>query len=196
MADHDLIRSYLDELAQRLPAGAVEELADGLEETYQRHRRRGLSATDAASLAIAEFGPARQVTTAFAHQSAGHRTAIALLVTAPVFALLWGTTLITARAWTWHIPPGAAAIYGAFLLTVAATLLKVAMSENLTITRLAGPASLVLMMLDAGMLSAIAAASPALTWPMGFAVLASLTRVLLTGRSLPRLFAPQASGAQ
>ncbi len=89
MADHDLIRGYLDELARRLPAGAVEELADGLEETYQHHRRRGLSATDAARSAIAEFGHPRRVTTAFAHQSAGHRTAIALLATAPVFALLW-----------------------------------------------------------------------------------------------------------
>lgn len=193
MADHDLIRGYLDELARRLPAGAVEELADGLEETYQRHRRRGLSATDAARAAIAEFGHPRQVTTAFAHQSAGHRTAIALLATAPVFALLWGTTLITTRAWRWHIPPASAAIYGTILLTVAATLLKVATSENLTTTRLAAPASLVLMILDAGMLAAIASTTPALTWPMAFAVLASLTRIALTGRNLPRLFAPQAS---
>lgn len=195
MADHDLIRSYLDELAQRLPAGAVEELADGLEETYQRHRRQGLSATDAARSAIAEFGQPRQVTTAFARQSAGHRTAIALLATAPVFALLWGTTLITTRAWTWHIPPSAAAIYGTILLTVAATLLKVATSETPTTTRLAGPASLVLLMLDAAMLATIAAATPTLNWPMGLAVLASLTRVVLTGRNLPRLFAPQTSGS-
>ncbi|WP_405071942.1 permease prefix domain 1-containing protein [Kribbella sp. NBC_01510] len=195
MADHDLIRSYLDELAQRLPAGTVEELADGLEETYRRHRYRGLSATDAARSAIAEFGDPRQVTTAFAQQSAGHRTAIALLATAPVFALLWGTTLITARAWTWHIPPGAAAIYGTILLTVAVTLLTVARSESLTTTRLAAPASLVLMILDAGMLGVIAATTPALTWPMGLAVLANLTRLALTGRNLPRLFAPHASGS-
>ncbi|GAA3093445.1 hypothetical protein JOF29_007095 [Kribbella aluminosa] len=195
MADHDLIRSYLDTLARRLPATAIEELADGLEETYQHHRRRGLSATDAARSAIAEFGHPRQVTTAFAHQSTGHRTAIALLATAPVFALLWGTTLITTRAWTWHIPPSPAAIYGTLLLTVAATLLAVARSENLTTTRLAGPASLVLIMLDTAMLATIVAVAPAVNWPMGFAVLASLTRVVLTSRNLPRLLARQTSGS-
>ena len=51
------------------------------------------------------------------------------------------------------------------------------------------------MILDAGMLATIAAASPALTWPMGLAVLASLTRLVLTGRNLPHLFAPHASGS-
>jgi hypothetical protein len=37
MADRDLIHSYLDALAQRLPSEAVEELADGREETFQRY---------------------------------------------------------------------------------------------------------------------------------------------------------------
>jgi len=193
MAHHDLIRSYLNELAQRLPADTIEELADGLEESYQCHRRRGLSATDAARSAIAEFGLPRQVVSAFAHQSAGHRTAFALLASAPLFALLWGATLITTRAWTWHLPPAAAVSYGATLVTVAAVLLTVATSETPTTTRLAGPASLVLIMLDLGMLAAIATVTPALTWLMALAVLASLTRIALTGRNLPSLFTSQQS---
>jgi hypothetical protein len=189
MADRDLIRSYLDELAHRLPPGAVEELADGLEETLQHHLRRGLCPADAARSAIAEFGRPTQVTSAFAHQSPGRRTAIALLATAPVFAVLWGTTLITAHAWNWQIPPGAAVVFGATLLAVAATLLAVAKSNNPTTTRLAGPASVALMLLDLGMLAAIATAAPAVTWPMALAVPASLARTALAARNLPHVYA-------
>lgn len=189
MADRDLIHNYLDELAQRLPAGTVEELADGLEETFQHHLQSGLSPADAARSAIAEFGQPTQVTTAFARQSPGRRTAIALLATAPVFAALWGTTLITTKAWHWQIPPSAAVAYGAILLAVAATLLAVAKSNDPTTGRLAGPASIALILLDLGMLAAIATAAPAVTWPMALAIPASLARTALAARNLPRVFA-------
>jgi hypothetical protein len=189
MADHDVIHSYLDELAQRLPAGTVEELADGLEETFQHHLRRGLSPADAAHSAIAEFGRPTQITAAFACQSAGRRTAIALLATAPVFAVLWGTTLITTRAWNWQIPPVVAAAFGVTLVAVAATLLAVAKSNNPTTTRLAGPASVAVMLLDLGMLAAAAILAPAVTWPMGLAAAASLARTTVAARNLPRVFA-------
>src|SRR6266508_2975648 len=62
MADHALITSHLAVLADRLPAEAVNELADGLEETFQHHLRRGLSRADAAAAAVAEFGRPEQVT--------------------------------------------------------------------------------------------------------------------------------------
>jgi hypothetical protein len=139
MADRDLIHSYLDALAQRLPSEALEELADGLEETFQRYLGRGLSPAEAADSAIAEFGRPTQVTTAFARQSSGRRTAFALLATAPVFAVLWGTTLITTQAWNWPIPTGAAVAFGVIRVAVAASLLAVAKSNNPTTTRLAGP---------------------------------------------------------
>ncbi|TCN35598.1 hypothetical protein EV644_115162 [Kribbella orskensis] len=189
MADRDLIHSYLSELARRLPAEAVEELADGLEETFQHQLRRGNSPTEAARVAIAEFGRPAQVTAAFAHQSSGRRTAIALLATAPMFACLWATTLITAHAWNWQIAPGAAVAFGATLLTVAATLGIVARSNNPKTARLTGPASITLILLDLGILATLATAAPAVTWAMALAVPASLLRVVLAGRNLPRLFA-------
>jgi hypothetical protein len=189
MADRDLINSYLAELAQRLPPGAVEELADGLEETFQHHLQRGLAETEAAHSAIAEFGRPTQVITAFARQSPGRRTAIALLATAPLFAILWGTTLITTQAWQWQIPAAAVVVFGAILLVVASTLLAVAKSNNPKTTLLAGPASVALMLLDLGMLAAIATAAPAVTWPMALAIPASLARTALSARNLPHVFA-------
>ena len=38
MASHDLIEAYLAELRRRLPADTVDELADGLIETYDGQR--------------------------------------------------------------------------------------------------------------------------------------------------------------
>jgi hypothetical protein len=190
MADRDLIQTYLAELARRLPAETVEELADGLEETFQHQLRRGLSPAEAAHAAIAEFGRPAQVTAAFAHQSSARRTAIALLATAPVFAGLWGTTLITAHVWNWKIPPAAVVGFGAILLAVAATFAVIARSSNPTTARLAGPASAAVILLDLAMMTAVVAAAPAVTWPMVLAIQASLIRVALAGRNLPRLFTP------
>ncbi len=55
MAGSGVIGEYLAALATRLPAPVVAELADGLHETYDGHRRRGLAA-DAARASVAEFG--------------------------------------------------------------------------------------------------------------------------------------------
>ncbi|GAA1570974.1 hypothetical protein GCM10009789_25640 [Kribbella sancticallisti] len=189
MADHDLIDGYLAEIAGRLPSEAVEELADGLDETFQHQLLRGLSPTEAAHAAIAEFGRPAQVTAAFARQSAGRHTAVALLVTAPVYAGLWGTTLITAQAWNWQIPPAAALAFGVTLLAVATTLGIVAKSNNPATARLVGPATVALILLDLGMLAAVATAAPALTWAAALAVPASLIRVAVAGRNLPRVCA-------
>ncbi|WP_433007964.1 hypothetical protein [Kribbella sp. CA-294648] len=189
MAGRDLIDGYLAELARRLPVEAVEELADGLEETFQRQLRRGQSPTDAARSAIIEFGRPQLVAAAFARHSPGRRTAIALLVSAPAFAGLWGATLLTGHVWTWGIPVAVAAAFGAVLLAVAATLGVVARSNNCATVRLAGPAALVLILLDLGMLMAVALAAPAMTWAMALAVPASLIRIALAGRNLPRVFA-------
>jgi hypothetical protein len=189
MADRDLIQHYLADLARRLPPEAVEELADGLEETVEHHVRRGLTPAAAAAVAVEEFGRPAEVTAAFARQSAGRRTALALLVTSPVFAALWGTTLIGSQAWTWQIPLGVEVLFGAALLAVAATLAVVARSNNPSTTRLAAPSSVVLLLLDLGMLTAVATATPTLTWVMALAIPASLTRVVLTARNLPRVLA-------
>ena len=50
------LKGYLDTLSWQLPEPVVEELADGLEETYQRYLRVGLDLEEAAAAAVAEFG--------------------------------------------------------------------------------------------------------------------------------------------
>ena len=56
MAEPSLISEYLAELSGRLPAGIVEELADGLDQTHQHYLQHGLDPDAAAQAAIAEFG--------------------------------------------------------------------------------------------------------------------------------------------
>lgn len=189
MASHHLIDTYLAELAPQLPANIVDELADGLEETFEHHRRRGLRPASAAAAATAEFGHPDQITRAFTRQSPGRRTALTLLATGPLFAALWSTSLITAQAWTWTIPTGAAVTFGATLLATAAVLVAVVTSRSYVRTRLAGPACGSLILLDAAMLAAIALAAPALSWPLALAIPASLARIGIAARNLPRILA-------
>lgn len=189
MADHVLIDAYLATLAGRLPADAVDELADGLAETYQRNQARGLDAHSAATTAIAEFGRPAEVTTAFVRNAPGRRIAIRLLATAPVFAALWGATLITAQAWTWSVPVAAAPVFAICLATIAGSLLVVVTCRLPSRTRLATPAGTGLILLDLGMLTTLVIADPGPTWPMAPAVAASLIRVVLTARALTHALA-------
>ena len=187
MAGHQLIDDYLAELARRLPADDVDELADGLEEAFQHYRERGFPVTSAAAAATAEFGDPALITRAFVRRAPGRRAALALLASGPVFAALWGGSLISAHAWTWPIPHGATAAFGATLLVVVAALVAVALSTSYRRTRLAGPACGLLILLDGGMLAAVALATPALSWPMTLAIPASLVRIGLAARSIPRI---------
>jgi hypothetical protein len=50
------LEGYLDMLSGQLPGPVVEELADGLEETWRRYRCLGLAPGEAAAAAVAEFG--------------------------------------------------------------------------------------------------------------------------------------------
>lgn len=68
MAEPHLIRDYLADLSAHLPAGIVEELRDGLEQTYRRHLDTGLDQHTAAHAAIAEFGPPATIAAAFTEQ--------------------------------------------------------------------------------------------------------------------------------
>jgi hypothetical protein len=189
MADRDLIQGYLENLAGRLPPEVVEELADGLEETVRHHLALGLSPAAAVDAAIEEFGRPAQITTAFARQSAGRRTAVAMLATSPAIAASWGAALIGAEVWNWQIPVGLAVVFGAALVAVAATLMLVARSNYPSTTRLAGPASAVLILLDLSMLAAVLSVEPALNVAFAIAVPASLVRIALSARNLPRLYA-------
>lgn len=188
MADRDLIQSYLDDL-RRLPPEVVEELADGLDETVAHHLARGLSPTAAVAAAMEDFGDPAQVIAAFARQSAGRRTAVAMLATSPAVAASWGAALIGAQAWSWGIPRGLEVLFGVALIAVAATLMIVARSNDPSTARLAGPASAVLILLDLSMLATVLTIGPALSAALALAVPASVVRIALSTRNLPRLHA-------
>ena len=59
MSGSGLIAGYLGALSRQLPGHVVEELADGLEETYRRHLSLGLAPEAAARAATAEAAPTR-----------------------------------------------------------------------------------------------------------------------------------------
>lgn len=190
MAGHPLIDDHLAVLAGRLPADAVDELADGLIETWQRHLAAGMSATEAARTAIAEFGTGDEITRAFVAQAPGRRTAVAMLATGPAVGACWATCLIAAEVWTWPIAAAAIATYGAALLTVVVALVVAATSRaSYRRTRLGAAGGIGLMLLDATMIAAVLLAAPTLVWPMAVAIPASLARIGLTVRRLPRLAA-------
>jgi hypothetical protein len=190
MASHALIDAYLAELARRLPDSAVDELADGLTETWQHHLTTGLDPTAAAGAAIAEFGTAEQITAAFVAQAPGRRTAQALLATGPLVGICWGASLIAAHIWTWPIPAPAAAAYAIGLMAVVASLVMATTGRrNYRRTRLGTAGGLGLVLLDVVMLTAVLHLAPTLAWPMLAAIPASIIRVGLTLQTLPKAFA-------
>ena len=188
MAGNDLIDGYLAGLARRLPADAVDELADGLTETYLRYRSDGLEPDPAARAAIAEFGDADLVLTAFVRQAPGRRAAWALLFGGPVVGGCWAATLVVERAWTWPVPEWLApAIGGTLLAAVAMMVLAATGRRSYRRTRLAAGAGLVVIGLDGAVLAAMAFIAPPFVWPLALAVPASLARLTLTARVMPRL---------
>jgi hypothetical protein len=185
MASHQLIDDHLAVLTRTLPPDTVDELADGLTETWQRHLATGLTPTEAARAAIAEFGTPEQITRAFVAQAPGRRTARLLLATGPVVGGCWAASLVTAHAWTW-VPPAARTLFALTLGSVVAALLTAATSRrSYRRTRLGLAGGLGVVALDAAMVTAILLAAPTLVWPMGVAIPASLTRIGLTLRCLP-----------
>lgn len=190
MAGHALIDAYLAELGRRLPADAIQELTDGLMETYQHHLANGLEPAIAATAAVGEFGRAEEIMAAFTRQAPGRRTAAALLATGPAFGACWGAALIIGRAWTWPIPAAAGLPFGLVLLAAVAALVTAATSRHdYARTRLAVAGGAGLVLLDGAMLAAVWLAAPAVTWPMALAIPASLARIGFTVRSLPRVLA-------
>ncbi|HET8680370.1 MAG TPA: hypothetical protein VFM54_00620 [Micromonosporaceae bacterium] len=186
MASHQLIDSYVIELADRLPAQIVDEVADGLTETWHHHLTRGLAPAAAARTAIAEFGTPAQVVDAFVDQAAGRRTARALLATGPIVGACWAASLLTARAWTWPVPPAGAVTFAATLVTVVCCLAAAATSRHsYQRTRLGTVGAASLVALDVAMLAVVLLSAPALVWPMAAAIPASLVRIGLTLRRLP-----------
>lgn len=190
MAGDALIERHLAALARQLPAAAVDELADGLVETYEHHLACGLDRVAAAEAAVAEFGDPAQIIASFSRQAPGRRAAITLLATGPVFAVCWGPSLILGHAWVWPIPTTATVLFGLALLGVVATLVIAATSRHdYHRTRLAAPGGIGLVLLDTAALAAVLFAAPALVWPMAIAIPVSLARIAFTVRLVPHVLA-------
>ncbi len=188
MADHELIEEYLARLARQLPADAVDELADGLTETYRHHLSRGLDAQVAAAAAVTEFGEPDVVLAAFVRQSPGRRAALALLYSGPTVGACWAAALIAGHAWTWQLPAFLKATVAGTLLAVIGCLVTAATSRrSYRRTRVSAVGGIGLIVLDAIVLSTVLLAGVPLVWPMVLAVPASATRLALTARATARL---------
>lgn len=178
MASHHVIEAYLARLGGQLPADTVDELADGLTETWRRHVSDGLGPDQAANAAIAEFGSVECVVDEFVAQARGRRAARLLLGSGPVMGLCWGTSLVTARVWTWPVPLWGAAVYVGALLVVVGVLVAAATTRrSYRRTRLGLVGGLALVVLDGAMISAVFALAPVFVWPMAVAITASMVRM-------------------
>ena len=180
-----LITGYLETLSGQLPWPVVEELADGLEETYRRHLGLGLGlAPDAAAeAAVAEFGAPELIAAEFARAHPARRAARRLLVTGPAVGSCWAVALITSRAWTRPVPMAAALVPGLALVAVVALLAFAARSTRYRPIGRAGAArGNGTAALDAFMIIGVLAAGPAARWAVAVAITASAARLALNVR--------------
>jgi len=185
MAGHQLIDQHLALLAGRLPGSAVDELADGLTETWHHHLA-GLSPTSAADAAIAEFGTPDQIIDAFVTHAPGRRIALRLLASGPIVGVCWAAGLIASRGWTWPLPHAPRIVFGLLLCGVVVALLAATTSRHsYRRTRLGAAGGATLLVLDTAMLTTLSIVTPPLAWPLLPAILASLIRIAWTARSLP-----------
>jgi hypothetical protein len=190
MAGNDLIDAYLATLARRLPPDAVDELADGLTETYRRHGRTGLGPEAAAGAAIAEFGRPEIVVAAFVRQAPGRRAALMLLCSGPIVGPCWAAVLVAGNAWAWPVPTVLRMTFCVTLLAVVTMLVLAATARgSYRRTRFTAGAGLGLIGLDGATLTVLVLIAPPFVWPMALAVPASLIRIALTARMMPRLLA-------
>ncbi|MGE5135155.1 MAG: hypothetical protein ACM32E_19870 [Gemmatimonadota bacterium] len=176
-----LIDDYVAGLRRQLPAAIADEAADGLVETFEQHLATGAGEQAAAHAAVAEFGELRLVVSEFTRLAPGRRAARMLLASGPAVGACWAAALILARAWTWPVPGAVRLGFGAVLLLAAGALAVAATSRrSYRRTRVAAAASPVILALDAIAVAAVLVAAPALTWALGIAVTASLTRMAFT----------------
>ena len=180
-----LIAGYLDTLSRQLPGQVVEELADGLEETYRRHLGLGLAPDAAAQSAVAEFGDPELIAAEFTRAHPARRAARRLLAAGPVVGSCWAVALVTGRAWTWPVPAEAGILPGLALVAVVALLAFAARSTRYRPIGRAGAAGCIgTAALDAFMIIGVLAADPAARWAVAVAVTASVGRLGLSARLL------------
>ena len=186
----DLISAYLADLRRTLPAGVTEEIADGLAAALEHHLASGLCSDAAARSAVAEFGDVETLAVEFARHAPGRRTARWLLASGPFVGACWGGALVAARSWEWPVPAAARLAFGTVLLLAIAVLAGAATStRSYRRTRLAAPGGTMLVMLDVTMIISVFTVAPAVTWMLAVAICASMTRIGLVARLVPRVFA-------
>jgi hypothetical protein len=174
-----LIGDYLAALSADLPPRIVEELADGLDETYRYYLGGGLAPEAAARTAVADFGEPWAIVTAFTHACSGRRTARRLLLVGPGVGMCWAIVLITARAWQWPFPMAARVLFGLALITVIGLLAAAAVGRHYrSVCRAAAAACVGTAVLDAAMACTVLVTAPALVWPV-----AAIAVALSAGRS-------------
>jgi hypothetical protein len=191
-----LITGYLAALSADLPAGIVDELADGLDQTRRQYLELGQDPDAAAQSAIADFGEPQVIVDAFTRASPARRTARKLLASGPVAGACWGTALITGRAWRWPVPVEARVVLGLALMTVIALLAAAAFGRRYrSVSRSGAAACLAIVALDSAMVVAAVLVVPALIWPLIAAIFVSAIRATFAARTLRLLLAACAHSA-
>jgi hypothetical protein len=177
VAEPRLIRDYLAALDAMLPAEIVEELADGLEGTYRRHVVLGLEPDAAARAALAEFGAAETIATAFTRASPARRAARTLLGAGPVVGGCWAALLVAGHAWDWQVPVIIPLGLGAALAAVIALLVAAAWCGRYrTVRRAACVALIGLVLLDVTLPGLLVLPGLLRGWPVLVAAGLSLAR--------------------
>ena len=178
-----LIRGYLQVLAAQLPASIVDELADGLAETYRSYLSRGLSAEAAAEAAVREFGSPEEILAGFVRVNPARRAARRLLGLGPVVGGCWVAALVTSRVWPGPVPArvgvGLALLASIVLLAVAALVRRYRVSVFSGVAGFAGYAAL-----DTTMIVGVVILAGSLTWVTALAMAGSMVRVTMCARAL------------
>ena len=178
-----LIRGYLQVLASQLPASIVDELADGLTETYGFYLSRGLSAEAAAEAAVLEFGSPEEILAGFARVNPARRAARRLLGLGPVVGGCWVAALVTSRVWPGPLPArvgvSLALLASIGLLAVAALVRRYRVSAFSGRAGFAGFAAL-----DTALIVGVVILAGSLTWVTALAMAGSMVRLALCARAL------------
>ena len=185
MAGDDLIAAYVSDLALRLPQGIVEELADGLNESYERNRERGIDHRRAAALAVHDFGDADHVVAEFVRQSAGRRAAGVLLFSGPVVGLAWGVSMVAMRAWDWPVPFPARIGFATIFVAVILLLASARGAATWKRAKRAAYGAMGLVALDSAIVGVALTMAPSKPWTAFLAVAMSLCRSGFAIRSIP-----------
>jgi hypothetical protein len=188
VAEPRLIADYRSALSHRLPEPLVDEIADGLAETYEYYVATGIAPDQAAQAALAEFGDADTIAAAFAIDAPARRTARALLAMGPVTGACWVVALISEHAWRWFLPGSATGGLGIVLAAIISLLACAARTGSYRLGRRAMTAAcLALIALDCSLIVAVALPGAVRAWPVALAVTAGAVRVCFTARALRRL---------